>query len=384
MTATQLKPRRRVLHVVYRFAIGGLENVVVQIINGLPRDEFQHMVLALTEVTDFSKRVEHSDAEFVGLQKKPGHAISLYPQILEILLSWRPDIVHTCNLAALEVMPLAFLARVPVRVHAEHGWDVTDPHGGSIKHQLIRRFYKYFVTHYIAVSPDLSGYLTRTVGVPECKVSLVPNGVDTRAFAPVEDPKEDLPGSPFNLRHYWVVATVGRLEVIKNQIALARAFVSLIRLHPEAAGQMRLVIVGEGSQRAKIETILREGGVAGLAWLPGARDNVADILRLVDCFVLPSYAEGTSCTLQESMATALPVVATAVGGTPALVTEGITGKLVPVDDDAAMAQALWSYYTDQGRAKLDGCRGRERIVAEFGLSRMLDKYAQLFNGPIRS
>ena len=78
----------------------------------------------------------------------------------------------------------------------------------------------------------------------------------------------------------------------------------------------------------------------GKAVAPASDADVADVLRSLDLFVLPSQTEGTSCTLQEAMASGLPVVATAVGGTPDLVQEGVTGRLVPPDDEQALADAM--------------------------------------------
>ncbi len=377
-TAAPLR-RRRVLHVLYRFDIGGLENVIVQLINRLPPDRFEHAVMALTEVTSFRQRVTRNDVEFIALDKPPGHAFALYPRIHRFMRAWHPDVVHTCNLAALEVTPLAWLAGVPTRVHAEHGWDVSDPVGASRKNQLIRRVYKHFVNHYVTVSKDLARYLTGPVGITANKVSLIPNGVDTDVFRPAQNVKEGIAGCPFAANQCWLVGTVGRLQTVKNQIALARAFVLLMERHPAARRDVRLLIIGEGAARAQIEAILSQGGVADLAWLPGAREDVAVILRALSCFVLPSFAEGTSCTLQEAMAAALPVVATAVGGTPDLVQDGVTGTLIEADDDSALADALWHYYANPALAAEYGNSGRERIVAGYALDGMVARYASLFD-----
>ena len=137
--------------------------------------------------------------------------------------------------------------------------------------------------------------------------------------------------------------------------------------------------MGEGPLRGEVQDILAKAGVQHLAWLAGARNDVADILRSLDCFVLPSQAEGTSCTLQEAMACGLPVVATAVGGTPDLVEQGVTGWLVPSDDEAAMADALWRCYTDAELARSLGATARARALANYGLDGMVQRYEKLFS-----
>lgn len=374
------QPRRRIVHVVYRFGVGGLENVVVQLINCLPADRFEHVVLSLTSVSDFRNRVLQPGVQFIELHKPPGHAIPLYPRIFRLLREIRPDVLHTCNLAALEIAPLAWLARVPLRVHAEHGWDAHDPKGESRRYQQVRKLYKPFVSHYVAVSEEINTYLGQVIGVPFHDRSLIANGVDTDHFTPASGSRVAVQGCPFDLEKHWLVGTVGRLQTVKNQPLLARAFVSLLRSHPEAMGRMRLVVVGEGPLRAEIEDILSRAGVRQLAWLAGSRDDVAEILRSLRCFVLPSQAEGTSCTLQEAMACGLPVVATAVGGTSDLVESEVTGELVPPDDESAMADAIWSLFDSAERAMFFGRTARDRSMKRFRLDDMVARYGQLFSG----
>lgn len=373
--------RRRVVHVVYSFSIGGLENVIVQLINRLPPEEFEHIVLSLTTISDFKDRITQPGVQFIALNKPAGHAIPLYPRIYKLLRHLKPDVVHTCNLAALEIAPLAWLARVPMRVHAEHGWDAHDPNGSNPRYRKLRKLYKPFVSHYVAVSKDIDDYLAGAIGIPPNRHSLIANGVDTDTFSPKMGVPPKVAGLPFTSGQHWLIGTVGRLQTVKNQPLLAKAFVKLIKDHPEAASRVRLVIVGEGALRSDIESALAAAGVEHLAWLPGARNDVALIMKVLDCFVLPSQAEGTSCTLQEAMACGLPVVATAVGGTPELVEEGLTGHLVPSDDSNAMAIALWRCYSEPESTTLYGQAARARALSNFGLGDMIHRYRLLFIAP---
>lgn len=370
--------RRRVVHVVYSFSIGGLENVIVQLINRLPADEFEHIVLSLTTISDFKDRITQPGVQFIALNKPPGHAIPLYPRIYKLLRQLKPNIVHTCNLAALEIAPLAWLARVPLRIHAEHGWDAHDPNGSNPRYRKLRKLYTPFVSHYVAVSKDIDNYLAAAIGLPAKRRSLIANGVDTDTFSPSLGAGFPVSGCPFVPGQHWLIGTVGRLQTVKNQPLLARAFVKLIKDQPAAADRMRLVIVGEGDLRSDIESTLAAAGMQQLAWLAGARSDVAQIMRTLDCFVLPSKAEGTSCTLQEAMACGLPVVATAVGGTPDLVEEGVTGYLVPSQDEAALAQGIWSLYSAPKVSEQYGQTARQRAVTNFALVGMIDAYRRVF------
>ena len=169
------------------------------------------------------------------------------------------------------------------------------------------------------------------------------------------------------------------MQEVKDQCTLARAFVAALRREPGLRSRLRLVMVGEGPLRASARAILEDGGVADLAWLPGERDDVPRILRGLDCFVLPSLAEGISNTILEAMASRLPVIATAVGGNVELVQAGATGTLVPAADADAMAAAILDSAADPETSRGQGQAGRRRVEAEFSMGAMTAAYQGLYD-----
>lgn len=373
-------PRPLVLHVVHRFAVGGLENGLVNLVNGLPEDSWRHAIVALTTVDpDFAQRLRRRDVELVALGKGPGHAVKLFPRIHGLIRERRPAIVHTRNLAALEAAVPAWFARVPARIHGEHGRDVGDLDGSSRRYQLVRRLHGPFVTQYVAVSRDLARYLVERVGVAPPRVAQIYNGVDTARFTPRGGERPPIEGSPFSDARHWLVGTVGRLEPVKDQTNLARAFVAALGQAPAARERLRLVIVGDGRLRAEVERILDEGNARRLAWLPGERADVPAVMRGLDCFVLPSLAEGISNTILEAMASGLPVIATSVGGNAELMEPGMTGSLVPAADPAALARGILAYFADPAVARRHGRAGRSLVERRFSLDRMVEQYHALYS-----
>lgn len=149
------------------------------------RRRIVHVVLSLTTISDFKHRITQSDVRFIELQKPPGHAVLLYPRIYQLLPDLKAGVVHSCNLAALDITPLAWLARVPLRIHAEHGWDAHDPAGKNLRYQRLRKLLKPFVSHYVAVSKDLDECLARAIGVPGTP-DVVEDGV-TGLLVPSDD-----------------------------------------------------------------------------------------------------------------------------------------------------------------------------------------------------
>jgi glycosyltransferase involved in cell wall biosynthesis len=141
---------------------------------------------------------------------------------------------------------------------------------------------------------------------------------------------------------------------------------------------VRLAIIGDGPERARVEAAVVEHGLDGRVWISGERADVPAILRRLDCFVLPSVAEGISNTILEAMATGLPVVATRVGGNPELLEDGLTGSLVPPSDPESLAKAMLGYFLDSAAARRHGRAARQTVLRRFSLDRMVADYAQLY------
>jgi sugar transferase (PEP-CTERM/EpsH1 system associated) len=228
------------------------------------------------------------------------------------------------------------------------------------------------------LSQDLEGYLVDAVGVPPARIARICNGVDTDAFRPAEA-KSAAAGSPFSDRGLFVFGTVGRLQRVKNQALLARAFVRLLELAPEERRRLRLVIVGEGPMRSEIAEILARADALTLAWLPGSRNDVAEILRSLDVFVLPSLAEGISNTILEAMASGVPVIATRVGGNAELVDDDQTGTLVASGDPQALAEAMLRYVRNPDLLREQGRASRIRAEQLHSLDAMVAQYVSLYD-----
>ena len=379
------RPRRAPLiaHLIYRLDVGGLENGVVNLINGMPHGEFRHAVICLTSHSDFRDRIARPDVEVFALQKPRGYGMSVHLRLWKLLRQLRPEIVHTRNLAALECQATAAAAGVPVRVHGEHGWDVGDLDGRNVRHLAIKRSLRPFVHHYVAVSRHLERYLVTRVRVKPEDVSQIYNGVDTDRFRPATATHNALPASLRGDPRALVVGTVGRMEAVTDPVNLARAFVRVVEMVPEHARSLRLVMVGDGALRREAEECVRAAGLSSQVWLPGARNDIPEVMRALDVFVLPSLAEGISNTILEAMASGVPVVATRAGGNPELVDDHASGALVPPADPEALAAAIARYIRQPGVRLEHARRARQLAVERFSLSSMIARYGQMYRDLLR-
>ena len=369
-----------VVHVIYSLGVGGLENGLVNLINNMPRDRYRHAIVCLHSFTDFAKRIQPSDVPIYSLNKKQGKDLGLYMRLGQLLRRLKPDIVHTRNLAALEGQVVSAIA-VPYsrRVHGEHGREV-DIAGLNVKYNLLRRMIRPCVHRYIALSQDLEQWLVDLIGVKPSHISQIYNGVDSQKFRPrrAGDPAPLWPPQ-FAAERQVIIGSVGRMAVIKDHLTLVRAFIELIRLRPDLREIARLVIVGDGPCREGCAQLLAEAGLSDYAYLTGERNDVAELMRNMDIFVLPSLGEGISNTILEAMATSLPVVATQVGGNPELTQPSVTGRLVPANAPQAMAHALLEYVCDAQMRRSHGNAGRSIIEQRFSLPAMVADYMQVYD-----
>jgi len=367
-----------IVHIVHRFDTGGMENGMVNLFNTLSPQRFRHTVVALTDYSDFRQRIVAQPVGFHALHRPPGHGLGWMKRLWTLLRELKPDLVHTRNLAALEAQFVAVAAGVRATVHGEHGRDVFDLYGQNWKYNLLRRAARPCVSNYIAVSRDLATWLRLTVGVPPSKLHQIYNGVDSTAFYPRTGGRPDVLPPGFAKPDSLVFGSVGRMVEVKDYPTLVRAFIELVRQHPDAADRVRLVIVGEGGARAPCQALLREAGLAHRAWLPGERHDIAAIMQALDVFVLPSKNEGISNTILEALASGLPVIATAVGGNVELVESGVNGLLVRSGDVADMAQALLAYWTRPAQGVEQGRQARQMAEQRYSIPAMAAAYAAVY------
>ena len=316
--------------------------------------------------------------EIVALNKREGQDFSLYLNLFKTLRRLKPDIVHTRNLGTMEGQVIAAIAGARARVHGEHGRDIFDLYGKNRKYNLLRKAIRPFVDHFIAVSRDLESWLVNTVGATPHRINQIYNGVDSLRFYPRNG--RGFRGGPqgFFTENSFVIGSVGRMAGVKNYPGLIQAFLALLE-EPAAREQFRLVIVGEGSSRQECIDMLRGAGAEALAWFPGERSDIPELMSAMDLFVLPSLGEGISNTILEAMATGLPVIATRVGGNVELVKEGLTGMLVPPGVPAAMTEAILHYHRNPDLIVKHGKAARQQIETSFSMEAMTKGYLQVYD-----
>jgi sugar transferase (PEP-CTERM/EpsH1 system associated) len=367
-----------VAHVIHHLVVGGMENGLVNLINRIPVDRYRHCVICVEDFSDFRDRIKRPDVEVHAMHKSQLTAVQLYRRMFALFKGIRPAIVHSRNLSGLDALLPALAAKVPIRIHGEHGWDMHDLDGARLKPRILRRLHSPMVHRYITVSKDLQSYLIGKVGVSSTRITQVYNGVDVESFTPSSAKPAGMMPPAFYGADKVVFGTVGRLQRVKDQLTLVRAFSQLLRAEPGLRSVIRLAIVGDGPVRSELVDCIRNEELTEIAWIPGVRADVGRVYQCLDVFVLSSLNEGISNTMLEAMASGLPIIATTVGGNVELV-DGSVGQLIPTSSPQILAQAMSLYVHDRGLRMQHGKASRERAVAAFSLDTMVRSYTQIYD-----
>jgi glycosyltransferase involved in cell wall biosynthesis len=226
------------------------------------------------------------------------------------------------------------------------------------------------------INDELVEYFGRELAVPASHLRLVPNAVDDR-YARLR--RDEAARAQFGLSNAYVHAFVGRLVGAKDLPTLLRAFALARR---QCARDLRLVIGGDGEERAMLHELARTLGIAdAVVWL-GAQPDAARALSLADAFAMSSVSEGVPMAMLEAMQAGLPCVATDVGGIAAVLADGC-GRVVPPSNPGALAAAMLEHAANPEAARTIGARGRRRVEERYSLQSVVDRYLETFGLPAR-
>jgi glycosyltransferase involved in cell wall biosynthesis len=379
--ASDTERRLRVLTLVDRLGTsGGAERLAMQIAMRLDPERFERWYCASRwaeegpQDEDARRAADDLRAAGVtalGLGRRSPAAVWSWRPLLRLLRRERIDVLHSHKFgsnawAAL----LAPLGRVPVLVAHEHTWSYE---GQPVRRFLDRELIARRSAAFVAVSREDRRRMVEVERIPERAIELVPNGIDALPAGDGARVRRELgvePDAP-------LAGAVAVLRPQKGLDVMVRAAAEAARAVPA----LRLVIAGEGPERARLEALAAELGAAERVTLLGHRSDVPDLLAALDVAVSSSWFEGSPLAILEYMDAGLPVAATRVGGVPDLIEDGVHGRLVEPGDAPALAGALVELLGDRGRAAAMGARGRERRRAEFDLDgtvrRLEGLYARL-------
>jgi glycosyltransferase involved in cell wall biosynthesis len=372
---------RKVLFLSYDLKDGGSPQVLSNILNYLNRDEFDPVLVTYSEARVFpipagiTEHILHVEGGGSLLHKLKANLTAII-RLRRILRAEKPDVaVGMGGLTNWGLILAAKTARLKTSVIiGEHGADALkhrEDRASSLLIGLLNKFLYPLADRIVAISEGVRKYLVQGLKLPEQKIVLIYNPVDIQKIQqlsqePVEDPwlcDRDKP----------VVLWVGRIAAIKGLQYLIGAFEKVLKQI-----DARLIIVGEGSERSAIESLVVQKGLKRKVHFAGFQSNPYRYMSRSSVFAFPSLSEGFGMVLVEAMACGLPVVsADCVAGPNEILQNGKCGILVPVADECAMAEAIVTMLTNHEiRDRLTS--EALRRVADFEPAKVVASYEQLF------
>jgi L-malate glycosyltransferase len=269
----------------------------------------------------------------------------------------RPVVLHAHTSRALDSARLVRrLAPVAAVVHTRR-----------VSFRLRRaRKYQRAADLYVGISRAIANDLVGA-GTPLERIRVVPSGVDLKALDRATAAPSSFPG-------HEIIGCVAQMTEEKGVAVLADAWAAVLKSLPDA----RLVLIGDGAERLRIERIFAASGLRPTVHLAGFVNDVVAHLKTFDCYVQPSLHEGLGTTAIDALACRIPVVASRTGGLPEVVVDGTCGRLVAPGDAAGLAAAIIDVMTNAAERRRFGARGRKHVEAHFAVERMVDAYREIY------
>jgi glycosyltransferase involved in cell wall biosynthesis len=384
----------KLMHIITHLEIGGAERQALLLLKGLNKERYDAVLVSFSEGPLLKEFKDAGvEVEIIKIKKRFNLSgfISAFIgvfRLINIIREKRPDIIHTHQpISNLLGSAVARILRVPVIVsiiqgsHQQFAFAYRSLNKFKrlvkIKYLLIDKINAMFVTKLIAVSKATRSELVEKVRVNPRKIEVIYNAVDINSFSSVKDNgrlREEL-GFGFSDR---IVGTVANLSPVKGLRFLIEA-ASLLNKEKEIDSIKFLIVGGRSSQYGfHLKELIRRLGLEEKVIFTGLRTDIADILKILEIFVLPSLSEGLPLSILEAMTMAKPVIATEAGGVPEVVKDNRTGLLVPPGNSAALSSAILQLLKDKEKAIKMGIEGRRLVERQFDLNVIVSKTQELY------
>lgn len=361
---------RKVLHIMTRLPVGGVENQLLNILRSYDRTRLFPLVCSLSDRGEFGREIEDAGAEVVCLSKL-GHRFdrSIIKDLCGVIMEREVTIVRTHQYHANFYGRLAARkAKVPCVVASVHNIYTRDR---KFHRRLMNRYLARFTDRIVAVSEAVKKDILRYDRIPAEKITVIRNGVDFERFIRADGKR--VRGEYHIAQATLVIGTVSRLTAQKGHRNLLEAVSSLRSEFP-----LKLLVVGDGPLRGELERHASRLGLADEVVFTGMRRDVPDLIAAMDIIVLPSLWEGLPNVLLEAFASGRSVIASDIPPFREVIVSPKLGILVPPEDNNALAESIRRLVRDSPLREAMGRAAAEKAASCFSIKKTVSTYTALF------
>ena len=352
----------KVLQIIPMFKLAGAETMCENLCKALQNQGCDVVAVSLyTEHTPITDRLENAGIKVIYLGKRRGFDFSIFVKLYQLMKKERPEVVHTHIYAARYALPVAAFCGIPKKIHTLHNIAQQEQAKAG---KIVNKFmFKHCGVVPAALSEEVKKTVEEVYKLSAEKIPVIFNGVDLSNCKVKED---------YTKRDEFKIVHIGRFMDVKNHAMILKTFALFAKQHTDA----KLQLIGDGELRKDMEQLAQELGVENSVEFAGLQSNVYPWLHDADIFILPSKFEGMPMTLIEAMGTGLPIIASAVGGVPDMLTDGENAMLIKPKSEQLLA-SLEMLYHDESIRRVLGQKALQRSLA-FSSETMAQRYIELY------
>lgn len=361
----------KVLQITHDLAIGGLQQVIVNICRTIDRQKFDISVLCLRSLGEYVPEIEKLGIKVTLLpQKQDGVDYLSFLKVAKILRQERPDVIHTHNTQPFIDGTLGgLLAGVKKIIHTDHARSFPD----NKRYMFAEWFMSHFAYRVVGVSEHTANNLIKYEKISPKKIKIIPNGIDATRFNITIDREKKK--RELGITNNGPIIGLGvRLTEQKGITYLLQAMPAIIEKFPA----ITLVIVGEGPLMKQLKAEADSLEVTKNVLFLGPRLDIPELLQTFEIYVLPSLWEGLPMVLLEALAAGCPIIATKVGGVATAVEDGVNGTLVQPRDVKQLSRAIIKLLENQDLREEFSLNGRALFEKKFKAEIMTQNYERMF------
>ena len=367
--ATSHEERIRVCYMAHAFAVGGAEEMVLNLVRHLP-PRFEPVVCCINQAGPIGEEIRRTGTRVDVLGLTPGLRHPFHVSgIRRYLRQTKPAIVHTFLLtASLYGRLAAMFEHVPIVIGTEVNiYERKRPH-----HVLAERMLMAGTDRVVVSANSVRDFYVDQIHADPRKIDVVYNAVDWQSIQPSQS-RDGMRASLGLDRDAKVAGVIARLTEQKGHRFLFQAMTT------PALADLQLIVVGDGDLRESLKAEAHALGLGSRVHFLGARRDLGNLLATMDVFVMPSLWEGLPLSMILAMGAALPIVATAVAGIPEIVQDGATGWLVPAGNSLALATSIADVFANRARAAAVGDAARASVLPRFGVDNYVNSVVGLYD-----
>lgn len=375
-----MRNKKKVLHIIQSLGNGGWENALLRLLP-LLADEFENHIITLRELGELAPKFSEKNISVTTVHWKGFFDIAGYERLFMEVRQFAPNVIITYLFHADAIGRLLLQKKVSAPIIPFLG--TTYNHSKYWPARIFEKITKKYARQYLANSPAVENFYVNKIEVPKEKITTISTGVDVEFFNSIQ-PNSKL-RETFGLNpDDFVIICVGNLHSNKGHRYLLEAFESLYSPNNETIPaintlNLKLLLVGDGTERKNLEQQIESYQSKENIHFLGRRTDVPQLLKISDCFVLPTLFEGMSNAVMEAMAAGLPVITTDISENRELVENGKTGMLVPTKNTKEITTSVQILISNPEKRRFYGNAAKNFIQEHYSIRLSVDRFSHFLH-----